>query len=76
MNMTLQQIEQALLERLHFLQKAQAEALEHPAYEYTSWGALLDCYNALARVKQAQASERIASVLENMLENGVQTMGR
>jgi hypothetical protein len=72
--MNLTEIEQAIQERLQFLQKSHDERFEHPSFEYTSWDTWLDCYNALAQVKQAQASERIASSLDGIeiiMRNGV-----
>jgi hypothetical protein len=59
--MTLAEIEQAIQARIGYMAKIDESPIE-------DW---MDAYRTLAQVKQAQASERIAKVLENWLMNGV-----
>jgi hypothetical protein len=63
--MNLQEVEQALQERLTYLQKRHDEGFERP-----SWEAWLECYRTLAQVKQAQATERIARTMEGWGRTG------
>jgi hypothetical protein len=64
--MTLQEIEQALQESLIRLQKAHDEGFERPSFD--AW---LDVYRALAEVRNALASERIANALEHFTRHGI-----
>ncbi len=59
--MSLEEIEQALLQRLDYLQRQNDEGFERPPF-----GAWLEIYQALAQVKQAQAAERIADRLDDI----------
>ncbi len=59
--MTLLEIEQAIQARIDYMAKFDESPIE-------DW---MEAYRTLAQVKQAQASERIASVLDNWLMNGV-----
>jgi hypothetical protein len=64
--MTLSEIEQALQERLIYLQKRHDEGFERP-----SWDVWLEVYRTLAQVEQAIALERIVSILDSFRINGV-----
>ena len=59
--MTLEEIEQALQQRIDHMAKME----DYPIEEW------LRCYEVLAQVKQAQAAESIAKLLDNWNMNGV-----
>lgn len=62
--MNLEEIEQEIQQRIAYLIKREGPTAQEE----------MVAYSVLALVKQAQASERIARVLENMLENGIFTI--
>ncbi len=59
--MTLEEIKQALQARIDYMAKMDESPFE-------DW---LRCYEVLAQVKQAQAAESIAKLLDNWNMNGV-----
>lgn len=68
-NITLEQVEEEIQGRLD-----QLTTLHDQHVESVTWNEWLECYTALAQVKQAQAMERQAAALEHiegLLRNGI-----